>query len=191
MLSDTLLAYYASLSYGGHYIRSVMYNQLQIGRTTLGMLHHGLRRAEVTSLRTSSIGSERGYMTLTIHGKGGKVRVHPMQQKVIDALVAYLAADRRSLKIDAALFCSTRSGSQLSTQTVSQIVVGRCKAAGINKHITPHSLRHTAITCALDANASIRRVAQFAGHSDPKTTSTYDLDRSNLDDNASHKILYR
>ena len=49
MLSDTLLAYYASLSYGGHYIRSVMYNQLQIGRTTLDTLRPVCRFSWVTS----------------------------------------------------------------------------------------------------------------------------------------------
>jgi len=157
----------------------------------LVMLHHGLRRAEVASLRTSSIGTERNYVTLTIIGKGNKVRVHPVQEPVLNATLDYLKADRRRLEMDSPLFCSTRSLNALSVERIAQIVIERSKAAGISKHLTAHSLRHSSITAALDGGASLRRVSQFAGHSSPLTTMLYDLDRHNLDDSAAHIISYR
>ena len=155
------------------------------------MLHHALRRAEVAALKTTSIGTERNYVTLAIIGKNSKMRVHPVQEPVFNAILDYLKADRRRLEMDSPLFCSTRSLNALSVERIAQVVIERSKAAGISKNITCHSLRHSAITAALDGGASLRRAAQFAGHSDPKTTSSYDLDRENLDDNASHRILYR
>jgi len=157
----------------------------------LVMLYHGLRRSEVAALKTSSIGSERGYVTLRIIGKYDKARIHPMQPDVLNAITEYLKADGRSLAADGPLFRSTRSAAGLSTETVNQVVVERCKRAGIQKHVSAHGLRCTAITTALDAGSSLRRVSEFAGHASIQTTLSYDLNRESLIDNAAHQILYR
>jgi hypothetical protein len=50
----------------------------------------------------------------------------------------------------------------------------------------PHSLRHSAITFALDAGASLRDVQDYAGHKDPRTTRRYDHSRDSLDRNAAY-----
>ena len=54
--------------------------------------------------------------------------------------------------------------------------------------LTPHSLRHTAITLALDAGAALRDVQDFAGHRDPRTTRRYDHARNTLDRNAAYTL---
>ena len=57
------------------------------------------------------------------------------------------------------------------------------KRAGIDKQISPHSLRHAAITAALDAGCSLRDVQDFARHADPRQTRRYDRARGALDRN--------
>jgi integrase len=54
--------------------------------------------------------------------------------------------------------------------------------------LTPHSLRHTAITLALDAGAALRDVQDFAGHRDPRTTRRYDHARHTLDRTAAYTL---
>ncbi len=56
-------------------------------------------------------------------------------------------------------------------------------------HITPHSLRHSAITAALNAGVSLRDVQDFARHADPRTTLRYDRARKSLDRHASYAVM--
>jgi integrase len=60
------------------------------------------------------------------------------------------------------------------------------KAAGIPRHISPHSLRHAAITNALDAGVPLRDAQILARHADPRTTEYYDRARGNLDRHRVH-----
>lgn len=62
-----------------------------------------------------------------------------------------------------------------------------CRHAGITKHISPHSLRHS-ITNALDAGVPLRDVQIAARHADPRTTVGYDRARENLDRHAVHAL---
>lgn len=62
------------------------------------------------------------------------------------------------------------------------------KAAGINKTISPHSLRHTAVTLALDSGVSLRDVQDLARHADPRTTRRYDRARGALDRHATYEL---
>jgi integrase/recombinase XerD len=54
--------------------------------------------------------------------------------------------------------------------------------------LSPHSLRHSAITLALDAGASLRDVQDYAEHKDPRTTRRYDHARDSLDRNAAYAV---
>lgn len=74
----------------------------------------------------------------------------------------------------------------LTTQALFEIVRRRVKVAlpDLGERITPHSLRHTLATIALEAGASLRRVQYAMGHADPRTTERYDRARENLADNA-------
>lgn len=55
------------------------------------------------------------------------------------------------------------------------------RLAGIGKRISPHSLRHSFITAALDAGVPLRDVQEAASHADPRTTMRYDRGRGSLD----------
>ncbi|TFD60530.1 hypothetical protein E3T41_09600 [Cryobacterium sp. Hh38] len=69
---------------------------------------------------------------------------------------------------------------------------GRCKnlvkRAGLPARTHPHTMRHAAITAALDAGASLRDAQIFARHSDPRITTRYDRGRQNLDRHAAHLV---
>jgi len=161
------------------------------------LLHLGLRRDELCRITLADLGEERGYRTVRIAGKGGRDRLLPVKPGVWQAALAYLEMSGRALDREpatAALFTPTRNNRTgelaraLDPSMVWRIVTRSVKAAGIKKKISPHSLRHTAITLALDAGATIRQAQTFAGHADPKTTVRYDRTREDLDKSAAHLI---
>ena len=75
----------------------------------------------------------------------------------------------------------TRTGERLLPSAAYRTVQALARRAGIEKSISPHSLRHSFVTAALDAGASLRDVQDAAGHADPRTTRRYDRARYNLD----------
>jgi len=155
------------------------------------MLYTALRRSEICALRWGNVHQERGHWVLWVKGKGGKLRKVKLQVPVLRAIKEYFDKSGRERGEEAPLFVATqhdRGEVPLSTNTVAQIVKRRAKQAGVSKRITPHSLRHTAITLALDGGASVRKAQQLAGHADPKTTMRYDRNRQNLDDHGSDYI---
>jgi integrase len=64
--------------------------------------------------------------------------------------------------------------------------LARTAGIGAWKQLSPHSLRHSAITFALDAGASLRDVHDYGAHKDPRTTRRYDHSRDSLDRNAAY-----
>jgi site-specific recombinase XerD len=62
------------------------------------------------------------------------------------------------------------------------------RRAGIAKRISPHSLRHSFITAALDAGVSLRDVQEAASHADPRTAMRYDRARQSLDRHATYVV---
>jgi integrase/recombinase XerD len=82
----------------------------------------------------------------------------------------------------------TRTGRRLDRFGATRIVRRLAKRAGITKRISPHSLRHSFITAALDAGVPLRDVQIAAGHADPRTTTRYDRARENLDRHASYIV---
>jgi len=155
------------------------------------MLYTALRRSEVCALTWGDIHQERGHWVLWVKGKGGKLRKVKLQVPVKRALDDYLDKSGRVITPRSPLLVATqhnRGEVPLSTNTVAQIVKVRAKKAGIKKRVTAHSLRHTAITLALDGGASVRQAQYLAGHADPNTTMRYDRNRENLDDHGSDYI---
>jgi len=155
------------------------------------MLYTALRRSEICALRRGDIHQERGHWVLWVKSKGGKLRKVKLQVSVLRAIEDYFDKSGRERRQEAPLFVATqhnRGDIPLSTNTIAQIVKRRARQAGITKRITPHSLRHTAITLALDGGATVRQAQYLAGHADPKTTMRYDRNRENLDDHGSDYI---
>jgi integrase/recombinase XerD len=66
------------------------------------------------------------------------------------------------------------------------MVLRIAKTAGIPRHISPHSVRHAAITNALDAGVPLRDAQILARHADPRTAQHFDRARGNLDHHGVH-----
>src|SRR5258706_16039068 len=77
----------------------------------------------------------------------------------------------------------------LSTRMAGNIVMRWGEYCGVGK-LSPHDLRRTAITRALDQGLSYRQVQMMSGHRDPKTVMRYDHQRENLDQNAVNHLSY-
>ena len=89
-------------------------------------------------------------------------------------------ADRRPADL------ATLSGKPVDRRDIYRMVVRIAKTAGVPRHISPHSLRHAAITNALDAGVPLRDAQILARHADPRTTEHYDRARGNLDRHGVH-----
>lgn len=153
-------------------------------------LYTGLRRAEITGADRADLGRENGHRTLTVTGKGGMRQTVKLPVPAAREIDAYLAAREDT---SPALFVSHAqngtAGKRLSAQAVYRRVKRYAEAAGLTE-ITPHSLRHTFVTLALDGGATVRQVQAAARHADPKTTLRYDRHRRNLDDHASDYLHF-
>jgi integrase/recombinase XerD len=150
--------------------------------TLMGML--GLRVSEACNVRIEDYQQiERGHRVLRMVGKGGKPATMPLPVPVIRALDA-AAGDRTS----GPLLLRRKSGLPMNRKSAALAVTRLCKAAGINKKISPHSLRHSYVTACLDAGVPLRDVQVAARHSDPRITARYDRARHNHDRHANHTV---
>jgi integrase/recombinase XerD len=167
----------------------------------LVMLRLSLRVAEVCALRASSIKWSHGRWTLRCKIKGGREEVWPLPKDVKEAIDGYLKLDaqrRATLHSDGAdtyLFqphLNYRTlvfDKALSTRMVQNIVKRWASFGGIGD-ISPHDLRRTAITRALEMGQTYRQVQMMSKHKDPKTVMRYDHGRENLDQNAVNFLQY-
>ena len=119
----------------------------------------------------------------------------PLAPATAAALDAYLAdRARRSGLSDARQLAgpllATASGGRLRQGHLWELVRRLARDAGIEAwdQLSPHCLRHSAITFALDAGATLRDVQDYAGHKDPRTTRRYDHARDSLDRNAAYAV---
>lgn len=166
----------------------------------LVMLRLSMRVAEVCSLRASSIKWSHGRWTLRCKVKGGREEVWPLPKDVKQAIDDYLKLDaqRRATlhsDTDAYLFqphLNYRTlvfDKALSTRMVQNIVAKWGSFTGIGD-VSPHDLRRTAITRALEMGQTYRQVQMMSKHKDPKTVMRYDHGRENLDQNAVNFLGY-
>lgn len=133
----------------------------------------GIRVSELISLTLEDINLEVGY--LKVFGKGNKERIVPLGKKSIEAIKEYLQNSRPVLikeKKHEFLFVNNR-GNKLTRQGVFFLIKFYSKKAGINKKITPHTLRHSFATHLLERGADLRSVQEMLGHSNISTTQIY------------------
>lgn len=143
-------------------------------RTMLEILYAcGLRVSELVSLRVEQVGLNQGIVRVL--GKGGKERLVPMGEEALDWLTQYMRGPRTELlkgQPSNVLFPSNRSR-EMTRQTFWYRIKIYAKRAGIQTHLSPHTLRHAFATHLLNHGADLRVVQMLLGHSDLSTTQIY------------------
>lgn len=153
------------------------------------LLRTGLRRFECSALNIGDIKMEQGHYTATIlHGKGDKRDTIKIPVDVFRSIQAYIeATGRQNASPNEPLFVGFNKGDHPTNDRMSDKTIERTvKAYGdkIGVELTPHCLRATFITLALEGNAPLQKVQYAARHADPRTTERYQTRKFNLDDNA-------
>jgi integrase/recombinase XerD len=130
----------------------------------------GLRVGEVVSLRVEDLHLDEA--RAQVRGKGDKERVVPLGRSAVDAITEYLQRGRPALlgsRMQSALFLSAR-GKALTRQWVWEMVR---RAAGSDRKVSPHMLRHSCATHMVEHGADLRTVQRLLGHADIATTQVY------------------
>lgn len=137
----------------------------------------GLRVSELAGLNLTNVDWQRS--ELLVWGKGAKERVALLGKPALIALRAYVDLGRPRLLTDSAqratseaLFLN-RFGGRLTTRSVMTILHKYSHIAGLEKRVTPHTLRHTFATHLLDGGADLRSVQELLGHALLSTTQIY------------------
>lgn len=133
----------------------------------------GLRITELVSLRASSVNVRQG--VVKVLGKGGKERLVPMGQEAIRWVLVFVEEGRGALlqgRPCDALFPSRRAR-MMTRQTFWHAIKRYAQIAGIDRSISPHTLRHAFATHLLNHGADLRAVQMMLGHADLSTTQIY------------------
>ena len=167
----------------------------------LVMLRLSLRVSEVCSLRASSVKWSHGRWTLRCKVKGAREEVWPLPKEVKEAVDSYQRLDRGRREVahsggeHAYLFQPHTNyrtldfDKALSPRMVQKIVKKWADYSRLGD-LSPHDLRRTAITRALESGLSYRQVQMMSKHRDPKTVMRYDHGRENMEQNAVNFLQY-
>lgn len=142
-------------------------------RTMLELLYAtGLRVTELVSLRLDNISLNQNVVRVT--GKGSKERLVPIAEITAQWLTNYLKLMRPTLlKGETDVLFPSKRGQQMTRQTFWYRIKFYARKAGINAHLSPHTLRHAFATHLLNNGADLRVVQILLGHSDLSTTQIY------------------
>ena len=135
----------------------------------------GLRVSEWITLGVRDLLLEEGLVR--VFGKGSKERLVPIGRSAIGAAAVYLRELRPRLENGegkGVLFLNAR-GRPLTRMGAWKILRGYVERAGITKHVSPHTLRHSFATHLLEGGADVRVVQELLGHSSVATTQIYTL----------------
>ena len=133
----------------------------------------GLRVSEAVNLRVGDLDMAAGLVRCL--GKGERERIVPVGEEALRVLGAYLRRARPGFlrgRSSRYLFLNRR-GRPLTRQTVWKLLKRYARQAGINREITPHTLRHSFATHLLENGADLRAVQEMLGHADIVTTQIY------------------
>jgi len=143
-------------------------------RTMLEVLYAtGLRVTELVGLTIHQINPRQG--VVRVFGKGGKERLVPMGEESLSWLARYLREARPLLlgTVQSDVLFPSNRARQMARQTFWYSIKRYAKAAGIEKPLSPHTLRHAFATHLLNHGADLRVLQLLLGHSDLSTTQIY------------------
>jgi integrase/recombinase XerC len=131
----------------------------------------GLRLAEALGLTISDV---HGIPEeLRILGKGNKERIVPVGKKARDALSQWMEQRSEWDRAQTDRLFITKKGQSVSPRTIQRRLDLRAKAAGLDQHVHPHALRHSAATHLLESSGDLRAIQEFLGHQSLTTTQIY------------------
>ncbi|MFL9455848.1 tyrosine-type recombinase/integrase [Tolypothrix bouteillei VB521301_2] len=141
---------------------------------------NALRREEVSRCNIEDLDLEQRTLSILGKGRGTQKETIDLQPKTCQAIQDWLLV-RKELDVKQPLFISLRPhyGHRLTGDAIRKIVVGIAKEAGISKTISPHKIRHSSVTAALDATGGdVRSVQKLSRHSNLNTLMIYDDNRA-------------
>lgn len=170
-------------------------------RALLAVLAYtGCRVGELTRIRVDDYQQSGAHRILNVLGKGGKQRRVPLHPEAVERLetwldVAAIRNDRASPLFRPARHSRDggRSGfvaKPLSRRAVQALVKEFAGRLGLDRHVTVHSLRVTALTTARERGSDIIDLQDFAGHADPRTTLSYIRNRDRLSRSPAYVLRY-
>jgi integrase/recombinase XerC len=130
----------------------------------------GLRIGEALGLERRAAPAKPG--TIAITGKGNKTRLVPILPVVVEAIRDYIAACPHELTPEGPLFVGLRGKPLGARQVQGQMAKLRARL-GLDRHATPHALRHSFATHLLEGGADLRAIQELLGHASLSTTQRY------------------
>lgn len=134
----------------------------------------GLRVSELVNLRLVDL--HLPMKLIQTVGKGDRERIIPIGDVAIDWITQYLKTTRIDLlrkRTNTDFVFLNAHGRRLTRQAIWQMIKKYVKLAGIKRHVTPHTLRHSFATHLLENGADLRIVQELLGHADISTTQIY------------------
>lgn len=143
---------------------------------------NALRRGELVATNIEDFDADSRALWIRGKGRAQKEKVD-LSRQTTDAILGWLRS-RKCLDASQPLFCAldrSSYGRRLSGESIYSIVGARCKEAGISKRMSPHRIRHSAITAALDmTDGNLRKVQRLSRHKKIETLLIYDDNRQQM-----------
>ncbi len=153
-----------------------------------------LRKSEIINIKIMNITSRMSYDVVKVMRKGGKEDIVKLQGNVLAMINEYILLTKRNKLANAEEYLfighstNGKNKQKLDASTLNYMIKKVCKNAGIEKDLRVHSTRHTAITLAILAGATVEKVRDFAAHKNLSTTNRYIHSIDKLKNNAGDLI---
>lgn len=151
------------------------------------LLDTGVRISEALGTTDRDLGADR----LRIRRKGGKTAMVPLPESlriVLRELLGTTGTEVARGDEPARFIFATSTGRPWQRTDAARTLRAISECAGLGKTVTPHVLRHTHATLALDSGVALHHLQDSLGHADPRTTRRYDHSRGRLRDHSVHTV---